>query len=539
MKKTFIFGHKTPDTDSVTASIALSYLKNLLGEKTAPAILSNINNETKFALDYFHIPIPEYLNDVKLQIEDLNYRKNFFLYEHASIYDSYLKMSESNVTGIPVVNQQKKLIGMVTLKNIAHHLVNVEVNEMHTSYENILNVIQGEEVLKFDKEIHGDIVLAAYKSTTILETVPFSSNDILVVGDRHSVIEYAVNCGVKLIVLVGNATIKEKHLEIAKKNKVNIVRTKLNTFYTAKRINLCNYINTLIDQELPIYFNENDYVDDCIKIANKAKHSNYPIVNKKQVCLGLLRINEVFDANKKKVILVDHNEEDQSVQGLEEAEIIEIIDHHKIGNVNTKYPISFRNMPVGSTNTIIYYMYHEANLGIPSKIAGIMLSGILSDTLLFKSPTTTKKDQEAALDLAQIANVDYLKYGVEMFKHGSSFKDKTLEEVLYLDFKDFKTKEQKIGIGQVFSMNIEEFLMQKDEYVNLLNHNANRDNYKVLALFITDIISNGSYVLYNEDAKSILADSFQLKEIHQASYIKDCLSRKKQIIPNIIDTIEK
>lgn len=539
MRKTFIFGHKTPDTDSVTASISLSYLKNKLGKNTEACVLGDLNEESKYVLNYFNVKAPKYLNDVKLQIKDVNYHKNCLLNENSSIYESYNYMIEKGVTGLPLVDENKKYVGMVTIKDISKELIGGNFDYLQTSYENIVNTINAEKLLQFDDEITGNILVASYKSTSFIENIKLNEDTILIVGDRHSIIEYAVKSKIKLLIIVGDGKIKEEHLKLASENKVNVLKTNHNSFYVAKTIALCNYIKTILQNQDSVCFDENDYLNDFIEISNKLKHSNYPIINKNNKCLGLFRLSDVSEKQKKQVILVDHNELEQSVDGIEEAEILEVIDHHKIGTINTTMPINFRNMKVGSTNTIIYKLFKERNVEIPQDIAGLMLSGILSDTLLCNSPTTTSLDKEAVQELEKIAKVDYKKYGIDMLKAGTSLKGKTKEEILYNDFKVFNINDKKIGVGQIFTMNPTEITSEVDEYVNLLESIKVKKDYDIISLFVTDILTNGSYIIFNNSAKEILENSFNIENLKQADYISGCISRKKQIIPNIIEELEK
>lgn len=538
MEKTLIFGHKKPDTDSITASIALSYLKNTLGDQTIPMLLGNPNNETKYVLDYFKVKQPKYLNDVKLQIRDINYLKNYYMDENNSIYEGLKYMNENEIGTLPIVNDENKLVGIVSLKDISKSQFENENTILNTSYKNIIDTINAEEILKFDDEIKGELLIASYRSTTFIENININENTILMVGDRHSIIEYAIKSNVKMIILTGNAQIKEEHLEMAKKNKINVVRTQNHTLKTSRKIELANYLKELTLTDDVVTFNENGYVNDFIDIANKRKFSNYPIINDKNICLGMLRFSDINDKKRKKVILVDHNEASQSVDGLEEADIVGIVDHHKIGTIGTTLPINFRNMPVGSTNTIIYMLFKENNIEIPSHIAGLMLSGIISDTLLFKSPTTTEIDKEIVKDLAKIANVDYEKFGMDMLKAGASLKGKTKEEILYSDFKNFTIDGKKVGVGQVVTLNIDEIEKEKDEYIKLINNVAENNDYHIVALFATDIIKNGSYIYYNDNAKEVLDNCFDVDEFKQGCYLDGIVSRKKQMIPNIMDAIE-
>ena len=538
MNKTFVIGHKKPDTDSVTAAISLSYLKNNTGYDTVPMVLGDVNNETKFVLDYFKVKTPNYLNDVKLQIKDLNYNKSNFIDKNTSIYESFNYMNKNLISNIPVIDSDKTFLGEVSMKDIAKDMICGDNEYINASYENILNTIGGQQLLKFEDNITGNILVASYRSTTFIQNIKIDSQTILIVGDRHSIIEYAVNNNAKLIILTGNSKIHDEHIEIAKKNKVNIIKTELNTFNSAKLISLSKDINTLVHKDDIVCFDENDDVNDFVAIANKTKYSNFPVIDKENKCLGLLKLADIADKNKKKVILVDHNEYEQSVDGLDEAEIVEIVDHHKIGTIGTTAPINFRNMPVGSTNTIIYMLYKENNIEIPKHIAGLMMSGIISDTLLFASPTTTDIDRKVVESLSKIAELDYKEYAMEMFKAGSTLKNKTEEQIFYTDFKNFDIEGMKIGVSQISTVSSNDITNNSDKYIELINQIAKNNNYYLVALFVTDILTNGSYIYYNESAFDILDECFG-RDLVQGKYLDGIVSRKKQVIPVIMERIAK
>ena len=538
MEKTFIFGHKKPDSDSVMSAIGLSYLKNKLGDSTEPRILGNVNKETKYALDYFGLKEPEYLNDVKLQIKDVNYHKGFLIKDTDSIYDGYQKMLKEGLTGIPVVQQKNAFLGLITIKDLSHMVINANFEELFTSYSNIMKVLKGEEILRFDDEIVGKILVAAYRSTTFINQVPLSSNDVLIVGDRHSVIEYAVESGVKLVVLSGDSEIKEKHIEIARKNKVNIIRTPYDSYHITRLLPLTNYIKTMIRSYNPTKFEESEYVDTVLDINNKLKHTNYPVVDRKNRCLGLLKIIDLNEKHPKNVILVDHNEKLQSVEGLDEANILEIFDHHNLGSITTSSPINFRNMAVGSTCTIVYTLYKERGVEIPKEIAGALLSGILSDTLILKSPTATPRDREAVEELSRIAEVDYQEYGMNMLKAGTSLDGMTKEDVLYNDFKLYTVNEKTFAIGQFFTMNFDEMKKELEEYVHTLDEVAEANNYDFVALYVTDIIQNGSYVIFNTKGQEVVDVVYGKENLPEGYFVDNCVSRKKHVVPLIMEVFE-
>lgn len=539
MENIYVFGHRNPDTDSVCGAIALSYLKRQLGIRTIPAILSNINTETKYVLDYFKVDTPIFLNDVKLKIKDINYRKNYFINENNSVFDAYNKMIEENISKIPIVNDKNIFTGVLAMKDIAKYLILNEKSDLYTNYDSILETINGKEVLRFDEKIEGKALVASYKSTTFMDNIKLDNSNILIVGDRHSIIEYAVKSKIKLLILTGNSIIKDEHLEIAKKNKVNIIRTEMPTIETAQKINLVNSISSISTTKDILCIQETETLDNFINISNKTKYSYYPVVNKHNKCLGLMKMADISTKKRKKVILVDHNSYTQSVEGIEEANILEIVDHHNLGSIGTSTPINFRNMPVGSSNTIIYQIYKENNIPVPKKIAGLMASGIISDTLLLTSPTTTDLDRITLEKLSNIAGIDYKTYGLEMLKKGASIEGKTKEELIYQDFKTYPFGDSKIGIGQLSTTDPDLFIKDTNEYQALLNEIAEKNNYQVLALFVTDILNNGSYVFYNDESKTILENGFNLKDLNQAKFLKGIVSRKLQIIPAIMEQEKK
>ena len=536
MNKIYVFGHQKPDTDSITGAISLSYLKNELGFNTIPCRLGEVNLETKYVLNYFNVKEPTYLEDVKLQLKDLNYHKNYLVNEYKSIKECYDYMMKKSITGVPIVDNSNKLVGIATVKSIVNDMINGDMRNLETSYQNIIDTLDGEALLRFDEEITGTILAAAYRSTTFMSTVKLTSDNILIVGDRHSVIEYAIAKEVKLIIVVGEGEIKEEHIKEAKKRKINIIRTKYDTFTTNKLIGLSNYIKTILPKEAPITFSEEDYYDEFVVKTSKLKHNNYPVINKHGKCLGLIRITDINEKNKKKVILVDHNEMEQSVEGLDEAEILSIVDHHKLGNISTKNPINFRNMAVGSSNTIIYELYKENNVKIPDAIAGLMLSGILSDTLALTSPTTTDLDREVVEILSKKLKLDYKKFALDMFKEGTSLEGKTIDEIVNIDIKEFASDAGTFAISQVFTLDIDSIFNKKEEYIDYINKLATDRKYKLVLLAVTDIINNGSYLLYTNNDDEIISDAFGIRAF-QGYFVQGMVSRKKQIVPKIMDVI--
>lgn len=539
MNKVLIFGHRKPDTDSVCGAISLSYLKNQVGVASEPRILSEINFETAFALKKFGISVPKYLNDVKLQIKDIKYKKKYYVEENTSIYDTYKFIYDKKITGIPLINNNKKFIGYVSLKEIANELIISDSNSLDTTFDNIANTLNASSVLKFDDDIKGNTLAVALPYRMFISNIPLDENSIVIVGNREHIIDHALKNKIKLLIIINNRELTDAEFKLAQENKVNIIITPYDTFKTARMITLANPIKSIKRASSTVCFNTQDYLSDFLDISSKVKHTNYPILNSNGTCDGMLRVIDTNEISKKKVILVDHNDPGQSVEGLEEAEILEIVDHHNIGSVSTHNPINFRNMSVGSVNTIIYTLYMEYGVKIPKDIAGIMLSGIISDTLLFASPTTTDLDKKAAAVLAKIAGVNVDEYGMELLASGVSIKGLTIDEVIYKDFKSYTAGEYKAGIGQVFTTTFNDYVNDIDKYVKRLNEIADNNNYKVVCLFVTDFINNNSYALFNSEAASILSEAYNIDNIKEGELLKGFVSRKKQIVPNVLDILEK
>jgi len=536
--QTFIFGHRNPDTDSVCSSIALSYLLNLEGRNTVPKVLGHINTESKFVLDYFGVNCPDYLNDTKVRVKDMDYNKKTYVKEDDSISKTFKFMQKENITAIPLVNSKKTLTGFVTLKEIAKYLIGGDKESINTSYTNIVESVEGRELLHFDDEITGKVMVVSYQSKTFHDEVKLTNNDILIVGDRFKILEYAIESKVKLIVLTGNHELPKGLLKKAEKNKVNVIVSNYNSFNTMNKVILSNKIISININETPITVNAKDYRTDFLSLAGSVQHTNYPIVNSKNECLGLLKITSTDHYVKQKVILVDHNSFSQSAIGIEEAEITEVIDHHNLGAIGTNVPINFRSMPVGCTCTIIYCMFLERKIAIPKAIAGLMLSAILSDTMIFKSPTTTERDKEAAMKLAKIAKVNIDEYGYQMFKAASSIEGISVTDLINQDMKAYNVGSFQFGISQVMTMDFNEIEKNMDEYIDKLDELKN-GKYLCVVLFITDVYKNGSYVLYNKEAEDIIKDAFDLKDVYEGVYIDNLVSRKKQMLPALLEAIEK
>jgi len=535
-EKILIFGHKNPDTDSVTSAIALSYLKNTIGQNSEPCILGEITKETDFVLKHFGFETPRLIDNVKIQLKDLDYDRTLPLEPSNSILKAYNHMNAYKIRTLPIVDPEGVLIGIVTMKDIAMNTINGDYHAIRTTFNNIKQDLNAEILNYGHSDVNGHIVITAFHDNTIIKQQRIESDSIVITGDRYDLIEHAITMNAQLIIITGDLDVPEIIVDKAKVSGVNIIRTSYDTYATSKLINQTNFINTIMNSDHLTKFKVDEYLENCKEIIQSSKHSKFPIIDDKGKYLGIIGRRHFLNPSKKNVILVDHNEYAQSADGLNEAEVLEIIDHHKIGDIYTSMPISFRNMPVGSTNTIIFQLFKEMGIDIPQNLAGLMLSGIVSDTLFLKSPTTTYFDEHALAELKAIAGVDLHQYALEMFKSGTSLEGRTERDVFYTDFKEFILDGYKIGISQVFTLDFEEILAQKDNYIHLIQSiHEGRDHYLTLML-ITDIIKEGSYTLFESKHDMLLTLAFG-KRIEQGTFIDNMVSRKKQIIPMLINAL--
>ncbi len=538
MERVLVFGHKNPDTDSVCGAISLAYLKNIAKKKEfIPCTLGEINNETRYVLNHFKVNKPLYLNDTKLQIADIKYKKNCFMEDTETLADLYKFMQKEETSGVPICDKNKKYLGIMTTKDLLKIVMDAHYDVIDTTYDKLLKSIKGKEILRFKDKIVGRIIVSAYNTEYFEENVNLSKENVFITGNRLNILKDAIKAKVQLIIIVGARKINDEIITLAKKNKVDIIVSMQDVLYVSKMTILSSMIrHTLIKSNHCV--DESMYLNDFQTIANKYKYTHYPVVNRQNETLGLLRSSDISDKTRKKVILVDHNEFSQSVDGIEEADILEIVDHHKIGNINSSSPINFRNMAVGSSNTIIYEMYKEKKVRPPKEIAGLMLAGIISDTLLFHSPTSTLYDEKAASELARIAKVDMNKFAKGMFEAAASIKGKTIEELIYNDFKSFNISNRKIGIGQMTVIDYEEVLKDKDKYVSVLEKISKEHEYDIMAFCITDVINSNTYILYNEKAKTVFETIFDANPIYEGYKLNGVVSRKKQIIPLLMEELK-
>lgn len=539
MKDTvYITGHKNPDSDSICSAIAYSEYKNLVGDiKAVPVRLGNINRETKFILEYFDIQEPVLLETLKLTVKDLKFDEIAPITPDISLRMGLELMKKNALNSLPIIDEREELLGIVTISDIIQSYIDVWDNSIigksKTSIENIIDTLSATPmcVSKSDNNFTGEILVLAMKPGTMEEKI--EKNDIVICGDRKDSQILALNSGISLLIVTGNGDVEDEVLKKGKEKDISIIKTPHDTFTTSRLITQSVPIDYVATKSKLSFFDLDDIVDDVKKQMSQTRYRSYPVIDEKQRVVGLISRYHLISSIKKKVILVDHNERSQSVDGLEESEILEIIDHHRVADVFTGKPIYFRNEPVGSTATIIASIYFE-NGRRPSKmIAGLLAAAIISDTLLFRSPTSTKTDKIMLKRLEKIADLNSEEFANKMFKEGTSLSGKSPEELLNEDFKVFNIDESKIGISQVYTMDRESLVDIKEELLQLMNENIKEKGYSTFILMLTDIFKEASEIIVVGKNKELIAEAFEKEIINNSFYVEGVLSRKKQVIPPI------
>ncbi|BEP29602.1 putative manganese-dependent inorganic diphosphatase [Helicovermis profundi] len=531
-----IFGHKNPDSDSVCSAIALNFLKNSKNIKSNPFVLGSINKETTFILNHFNINAPSILKNVNIEVKDLNYDTIKPVSSEISIFEAYNKMKTMKIRTLPVTNDTNKLVGILTMKDITIDFISGNKRKLDTTYSNVTKSLGGKLITETNRKLVGNILVIALYHKTLKKDNLVNNNTIAIVGDNYEAIDFLISENINSIIVTGGRIPPKEYIEKANRKNINIISVPIDTYETSRQLTLCNKVSSIMKSKNIIRFKPYYSIDEVKEDMSLYKYTNYPVLDKGKQYLGMVNRNHIISPNKKKVILVDHNEYSQSVPGLKTANILEIIDHHKIGDINTNSPISFRNMPVGSTCTIVYSMFREENIKIPKNIAGCLISGIISDTLFFRSPTTTSFDKIAVEKLNETLNMDLDQYAHNMFKYGSSLEGEETNEILNKDYKEFDIEGLKIGISQIFTLNIDEILERKDEFLHCLEKNHIQKNNDISLIVITDILKEGSHFLYKSDNTNII--KYLLNDnLEQGYFSKGIISRKKQIVPLISEAI--
>lgn len=548
-QEVLVIGHINPDTDSICSAIAYTRLKNIIdGENTVYKArrAGQLNSETKFVLEKFNTKPPVYISDVRTQVKDIHIAKVKGVDKKISIKDAWEMMGrgKDKVVTLPIITKENILEGLITVGDIATSYMDIYDSEVLTKAKtpiiNVIDTIDGELVIGNSSEIleEGKVLIAA-ANPDLMETY-INENDIVILGNRYETQLCAIEMNAKCIIVCDGAEVSKTIRKLAAGKNCIVLRTPYDTFTVARLINQSIPVEYFMKTGDFVHFSYEDFVDDIKEVMAKKTHRNFPIYDKEGEFVGMISRRDLLQTSRKKIILVDHNERGQAVDGLYDAEIMEIIDHHRLGSVETISPIFFRNQPLGSTATIIYQMYLENNVEIEKQIAGLLCSAILSDTLAFRSPTCTEFDKIAAKNLAKIAEIDIMEHAKDMFTAGSNLLNKTIEEVFYSDYKKFTAENISFCVGQIITMNGTDFEEIKEDLRNYMEEVYNAQEIDMIILMLTDIMKESSELIYiGNMASSVIKRAFGIKTNGKDVVLEGVISRKKQLIPPIMLSLQK
>lgn len=543
-RKVYVIGHKNPDTDSICSAIAYADIKNRSHEKKYQAKRAGqLNEETQYVLNRFEVDPPGYINDVGTQVKDMDIRQSPDAFGHYSIKKAWNMMNESSVVTLPIKDKEGHLEGLVTIGDIAKTYMGTSDSHMlaaaRTQYQSIADTIEGKVEIgnSHGYFVKGKVLIAAAHLDLMRKYI--EKDDLVIMADREDDHCNAIEMGASCIILCLGAQITEKVRKLAEEAECIIITSPCDTYTVARLINQSIPVRYIMKKDNLITFHTEDFTDDIKDIMIKHRHRAFPVISKKGKCIGTISRRNFLGMHKKQVILVDHNEKDQAVDNIEDADILEVIDHHRLGSLETIQPVFFRNEPVGCTATIIYRIYQEEKLEITPQIAGLLCAAIISDTLMFRSPTCTISDKMAAGALALIAGIDIEKFAAEMFKAGSNLKEKLPEEIFYQDYKKFMTDSVTFGVGQISSMSAEELQEVKERLIPFMRNEYGRNGVSQVYFMLTNIMDEATELLcYGENSESMANIAFDVKTENGSCILPGVVSRKKQLIPALMEAAQ-
>ena len=545
-EKIFVIGHKNPDTDSICSAIAYCDIKNRTSQhqKFIPKRAGQINEETEYVLSRFGVQPPGYLSNIGTQVKDMDIRMSPDADKGMSLKAAWDIMQENSIVSLPIRDKEGALEGLITIGDIAKTYMDTTdsylLSRARTQYQKIAETIDG-EVIEGNPHgyfIKGRVMVGTANPDKMKEYI--EEDDMIIMGDREEDHLQAISQNVSCIIVGLGIQVSENVMKLAHEKDIIIISSPYDTFTIARLINQSIPVRYIMKTENLVTFNTEDFTDDIQDVMIKHRHRAFPVINKKGKCLGTRSRRNVLGMHKKQVVLVDHNEIDQAVDNIEKADILEIIDHHKLGTLQTVQPISFRNQPVGCTGTIMYQIYGEQKLEISPKIAGLLCAAIISDTLMFRSPTCTLQDKMAAGALALIADISIEQFAKEMFRAGSNLKDKSPEEIFYQDYKKFIAEgDICFGVGQISSMDSEELKEIKERLLPFMVSECGRHGVTRVYFMLTDIITQSTELLfYGEGSREMAENAFKMEPENDAFYLEGVVSRKKQLIPPLMEAAQ-
>ena len=543
-RKVYVVGHKNPDTDSICSAIAYARLKTIVtGEDHTPRRAGQLNEETQYVLDRFKVKVPALLSDLRIQVKDVELRKIEGLSGSVSIKTAWARMKELNIKTLPVT-RDGKLEGLITIGDIATSYMDVYdstiLSRARTQYRNIATTIGGRVVIGNDHSylLKGKVGIAASSRDLMSDFI--EQDDLVILGNRREAQQCAIDLNVGCMVVCQGAEVPDDIIDQAREKEIVIISTPHDTFTVARQINQSIPVRHFMTKEGLISFRMRDYVDDVKEVMAHKRFRDFPILDNRGNFLGFISRRRLLNCRKKQVILVDHNEKNQAVDGIEEADVLEIIDHHRLSSIETMGPVFFRNQPVGCTATIIYQMYQEEGVEVEPTIAALLCSAIISETLMFRSPTCTSLDEASARSLARAANINIEELALEMFNAGSNLKGKSAEEIIFLDFKQFTVNETVIGVGQVNSMSADELKEIKTTVLPHLDSARKSHGLDMVFFMLTNIVTESSELLCcGPDAREKVMSAYDLREDTEDLLLKGVVSRKKQLVPTLVGALQQ
>ncbi len=541
-KPVYVIGHRNPDTDSICSAIGYANLKQALGVNAVPARCGKVNNETKYALEYFKVEQPLLLTDLYPRVKDVALECKTVVRQHDTLRHLGEVMRKSELQSVPVTDSNGDLVGIVTVSDLAKRyfleLGLQSLVDLRVRYRDILQATDAKVLVSGNENdlIEGNIIIAsgsAFSTVSIL-----NKKDIVIVGDRSAdTLLKFLECGVATLIVTQNSRIDAEVLEEAQRRNVFVLLTPYDAYTVGRLINQCVPIRRIMHAN-PVCFRPMDLLSDIKGVMDEHRYRSYPVVENGKL-VGLVSADEIMLPEREKVILVDHNERGQAVEGIEDAKIVEIIDHHRLGGVQTSEPIYIHQEPVGCTCTIVANMYWSKDVDIPPSIAGLLMSAIISDTVLFKSPTCTPYDKKTAERLADIAGVNLKEYGLAMLSAGAGIGDKTPAEIVKNDLKEFTIGDYKVIVSQISVMNPKEILDMEDQLIAVMKENIEREGFDLQLLMATDILEETTYLLYTGSPKTLIGEAFHKDASGNVVVLPGTMSRKKQVIPPLSEAVKR
>lgn len=549
-KKTLVVGHRNPDTDSICSAICYANLKHeLTGQEYEPCRAGSVNPETEFVLNYFNMDAPRLIENVKTQVKDIEIRKTKGVERGISLKTAWEIMREEKIVTLPCVTEDGLLEGVITISDITMAYMNLHdssiMSKARTKYANILDCLEGTIVVGdaedyFEK---GKVLIGA-ANPDLMETY-IEKDDLVILGNRYEAQLCAIEMEAGCIIVGEGAGVSRTIRKLAQDRGCTVISTPHDTYTIARLINQSMPISYFMTKENITSFLEDDYLDDIRDVMASKRYRDFPILDGDGRYLGMISRRNLLGAKGKQLILVDHNEKSQAVKGMEGADVLEIIDHHRLGTVETMSPVFFRNQPLGCTATIIYQMYQENGVEISREIGGLLCSAIISDTLLFRSPTCTPVDKAAAEALAEIVGLNLEEYAKKMFAAGSNLRGKSDEEIFYQDFKRFTAGKYAFGIGQITSMDAEELDAIRDRMLEYTKLAREQHHVDMMYFMLTNILTESTdLVCVGQGAEDMVVSAFHLvEEGHHTDMggivtLEGVVSRKKQLAPQIMMALQ-